>query len=340
MELQHDFPFDPSYGYTLAELRQVKPPPSEPEDFDRFWQRRYERAMAAAPRYEMNEIAPHAAGRRTFSIRFSTVDHPDLSGWIDLPADGVVERGLVMLHGYGGRPDGPDTGTYLDRCAVISPGLRGLAPSFSDTISADCWQHVVHGIEDRDSYVLGACVEDVWCATNVLQAAVPECADSLHLIGGSFGGGIGIMALAYDTRFRMAHVGVPTFGNHPLRVTLPCNGSGEAVRRRYQSNPEILEVLQYFDAATAAKRVHIPVLAAPALFDPGVPPPSQFATCNALAGPTALYIKKAGHFDHADTPTDNQAEFAYVRQWFAQGAEASITGETLAPSLRSIPHVN
>ncbi len=333
MKLQHGFSFDPTYGYTLDDLRQIKPPSFEPDDFDRFWQRRYEQAMAFTPQYEMREIEPHTPGRRNFSIRFSSINHPNLSGWIDLPADGVVERGLVMLHGYGGRSEGPDVRTYLERCAVISPGLRGLVPSYSETIPADCWQHVVHGIEDRDSYVLGGCVDDCWCAASVLVAAVPECAQSLNLIGASFGGGIGILALAYDPRFRMAHLGVPTFGNHPLRVTLQCNGSGEALRRRYESNPEILNVLQYFDSATAAKRVKIPVLASPALFDPGVPPPSQFATCNALAGPRALFIKKAGHFEHKDTLTDNQAEFSYVHQWFARGPEDPIVGETMAPSL-------
>jgi len=334
MEITHDFPFDPSYGYKLHDLLNVQAPKEEPNDFDHFWASRREQAMACTPRFEMKEVEAHAPGRRTFQIQFATVAHPALSGWIDLPSDGPIERGLVMLHGYGGRPEGPEKGSYLDRCAVISPGLRGLAPSFSKKISDDCWQHVVHGIESREAYVLGGCVEDVWCATNALIAAVPGAAESLHLIGGSFGGGLGLMALAYDDRFQMAQVSVPTFGHQALRVTLPCNGSGHAVSRRYQEDPEVMKVLEYFDSATAARRVQIPVLATPALFDPAVPPPGQFAACNAIAGPTTLWVKKAGHFEYPGQAKDDTAEFEFICKWFADEAGANEPKLVLAPSLQ------
>ncbi len=332
--LIHDLPFDPTYGYALPDLLKVGPPAPEPAGFDAYWQDRYSRAIALQPRFEITETKPHAPYRRTFLVRIATDGHPELSGWIDIPADQPIEAGLVMLHGYGGRPEGPEQAVFIENCAVISPGLRGLAPSLIDGLSADAMKHVLTGIEDRNTYVLGGCIEDVWFATTTLLNAFPECAANLNLIGCSFGGGIGLLALAFDPRFRMAHFSVPTFGNHPLRATLPCLGSGEAIRLRYQTDPGILDTLAYFDSATAAKRVRIPVSASPALFDPAVPPPGQFAACNALAGPTTLFVKKAGHFDHPGTANDDLADLAWLRQWFAAGPNAAVSQTLLSPSLQ------
>ena len=69
---------------------------------------------------------------------------------------------------------------------------------------------------------------------------------------------------------------MPTFGHHPLRVECPCQGSGNAVREYLQARPEVMDVLQYYDAATAAGYIESPTLVSPALFDPKVPPPGQF----------------------------------------------------------------
>jgi cephalosporin-C deacetylase len=38
-ELQHNFDFDPSYGYNLDRLLAVEPPP-EPQGFAAFWSAR------------------------------------------------------------------------------------------------------------------------------------------------------------------------------------------------------------------------------------------------------------------------------------------------------------
>ncbi len=130
-------------------------------------------------------------------------------------------------------------------------------------------------------------------------------AQRLDYLGISFGGGIGALALPWDERFHRAHLNVPSFGHHPLRLTLPCVGSGEAVRRYQQHTGRVLETLRYFDAAVAARYLKIPVHVAAARFDPAVPPPGQFAIYNALAGQRELFVLEAGHFDHAGQVAEN-----------------------------------
>jgi len=177
-----------------------------------------------------------------------------------MPADGKLVRGVVAGHGYGGRP-APDPSEPGPPAVSIYPCARGFDRSARADIPNHAAAHVRHGIGNRGTYVHRGCAADLWCAASALIELYPEIEGALHYTGFSFGGGIGALALPWDKRFRTAYLDVPSFGNHPLRVQLPSTGSGESVRLYYKRHPEVLEVLAYFDAATAARHIHIPVFA-------------------------------------------------------------------------------
>jgi cephalosporin-C deacetylase len=102
-------------------------------------------------------------------------------------------------------------------------------------------------------------------------------------------------------------------------VRLECVGSGAAVRTRYLQDPRVLDVLAYFDAATAARHVRIPVQAVPALFDPSVPPPGQFAVVNSLAGAVEVELLTAGHFfDYPEYDLELTALELATKAFFAE----------------------
>ncbi|MFD9603515.1 acetylxylan esterase [Streptomyces sp. NPDC059970] len=322
---EHDFPFDPAYGRTLDDLL-LTPAPAAPDDFDAFWRARYEEARKVATEPEIGPLEDERDGVRIHGVTFTSVGGVRLGGWVALPAEGSAEHGFVIGHGYGGRQEpGPDVPLPLPRAAAILPcvrgmGTRGLRPGIPDVADG----HVLHGIESRDSYVIGDCVADLWCAASALHELVPELAPGesglrLGYLGESFGGGLGALALPWDDRFGAAQLTVPTFGNHPLRLTLPCAGSGEAVRGYHREHPEVTEVLRYFDAATAATRLELPTLVAAALFDPSVPPPGQFAVHNALAGEHELLVLSAGHFEHEGLAAETEGLRAARRDFFGAG---------------------
>ncbi|MFJ2767711.1 acetylxylan esterase [Streptomyces sp. NPDC087300] len=298
----HDFPFDPAYGYTREDLLAVPAPPA-PADFAAFWRARHEAARAIATAPVVGPVEEVRDGVRVYGVTYASVGGVRLGGWLVLPAEDPVEQGFVVGHGYGGRDEpGPDVPLPLPRSAALLPCVRGMAtrgrhPGIPDRADA----HVLHGIGSRDTYVIADCVADLWCAASALLELVPELTagvrrPAIGYLGESFGGGLGALALPWDERFAAAQLTVPTFGNHPLRLTLPCAGSGESVRAYHRAHPEVADVLRYFDAATAATYLRLPTLTAPALFDPSVPPPGQFAVHNALAGPRALHVLEAGHF--------------------------------------------
>ncbi|MGW0860593.1 acetylxylan esterase [Streptomyces sp. NPDC002690] len=320
--LRHDFPFDPTHGYDLPRLRAVGAPQG-PDDFADFWRQRHASAMRVDPAPRIEGPWTTVDGMRVADISYTSADGVRIGGWLTVPADGRLTQGCVATHGYGGRA-APDLGQPPSETATIWPCLRGLGTrSLLPGVAPNSAGHVLHGIGSRESYLIGGCVADVWCAATALQRLVPEAAGRLTYLGTSFGGGIGALALPWDDRFRAAGLTVPTFGNHPLRVTLPCTGSGESVRTRLAVDPSVLDVLAYFDAATAARHIGIPVHVAAALFDPHVPPPGQFAIHNALAGPRELLVLRAGHFEHPDEPAETAALEEAQRRFLSEAAPAT-----------------
>lgn len=310
----HGYPFDPSYGLTLDTLLQVAAP-TPPDDFAAFWSARFQAAMTVSPAAELRRCHWNHPRFDTFDLRYRSAGQVSIAGWALAPLHGPVRRGFVVGHGYGGR-DGPDLDLPFGDAAMLFPCFRGLSRSRTENIPENPQQHVLCGIEDRDRYVLGGCVDDLWLAVSALRELFPEVGDRIGYLGISFGGGIGALALPWDDRIRRAHLNVPSFGHQPLRLRLPTTGSGEAIQRYHANHRHVMETLAYYDAASAAECTRIPVHVAAALFDPVVAPPGQFAIYNALAGPKELFVLDAGHFEYSAKCEQTRALSADIARFF------------------------
>ena len=313
--IDHDYPFDPTYGYGFADLMAVEPP-APPADLDRFWRPRYEAAMAVDPAPRLSCGDDRHETWQILDLHYRSTDDVTIGGWLLVPRDRPVVRGLVVGHGYGGR-DGPDTHLPIDGAALLFPCFRGLSRSARHPISQDPNWHVLHDIDRRDRYILGGCAEDLWLAVSVLLLLFPWLAGRIGYAGISFGGGIGGLAIPWDERIARAHLSLPTFGHHPLRLTLPSVGSVAAVQRYHRQHPEVTETLAYYDAAATARRLSVPTHIAAALFDPMVPPPGQFAIYNAIASRKQLFTLSAGHIDYGAAQQEQSALLAQLWDFFA-----------------------
>lgn len=295
VHFSHSYDFDPRYGYSLEQLLEIKVP-APPADFADYWRQRYQRALQVAPCPQLQFLKRHR-GFEIYQIQYTSTDQTIIRGWLLLPVDQAIVQAIVIGHGYGGR-DAPDFHIRIPGTALLFPCARGISLSRCETIPDDPAQHVVHQIDDRMRYVLGGCVEDIWLAVSSLLALYPQLQQRIHYMGISFGGGIGALALAWDPRIQKAHLNVPSFGHQMLRLQLKSIGSAEAMQRYAAKHPEVVDVLRYFDAASAAAFTTQPVHVAPALFDPVVAPPGQFAVYNAYQGSKALFVLDAGHFEY------------------------------------------
>jgi cephalosporin-C deacetylase len=95
-------------------------------------------------------------------------------------------------------------------------------------------------------------------------------------------------------------------------LRLATNGSAQSIQHYYKTHKkQSLNVLRYFDAALAAKRISIPIHCACAKFDPCVAPPGQFAIYNALPGKKQLFILEAGHHNY---PNQSHQEIELIEE--------------------------
>lgn len=279
---------DPTFGCTPAALRAIMPP-DEVQGFADFWRSTREAARGVTGPITWTEDGRLGA-HRLWRFSTTTFQAPLLGGWYLEPIASAARFATVITHGYGGRGQ-PEP--IPDDAAALFPCLPGFQLSAHPTLPDVAERHVVHGIAHADTYLLRACVAAVWRANDVLATRQPGLTRFGHW-GGSFGGGIGALAIPWDERIAAGFLMVPTFGHHAWRLRLPCSGSGEAVRRWHATHPEVVRVLDFYDAAVAARHAHVPVLVAPADRDPSVPPPGQWAVANGFPQGT-LFPLSAGH---------------------------------------------
>lgn len=281
--------------YPLSALLAHRAAPEEPADFDDFWRATFREFGVGPVEWERTRKLEPTETHHVDEIRFLSSAGEQAAAYVMVPhAAADVRRGVVVGHGYGGRT-GPDPDRVPADTAAILPCAPGTHPGTHSRFPAAPDEHVLAGIAHRDTYSLRFAAADIWRAATILLEIAPAAAGALDFHGGSFGGGIGAMALPWDSRFRRAALDVPSFGDHGVRLTRRCTGSGEAVRRHLRTHPEVRPVLDYFDAAIAARRLRIPVQVSAAVLDPAVDPRGQFAVYHALTCPRRLGVRANGH---------------------------------------------
>lgn len=291
MNIQHYFDFDPTCAYSPEQLAAVGAPDNEPDDFKDFWKKTCSEACDFSSEIRLRQLWSPGREVEVYEVRYKSFGGVAVGAWLTRPRKS--RGGIIQCHGYGG----VHSPVFHENFTVLAPCVRGFNLSNSSEFPWRSSEHVLFGIQSKESYIIRACVADIIRATSVLLELFPDVEHNLNFRGGSFGGGIGALALPWDKRFKAAYLDVPTFGNHPLRLKFKSNGSGEPVRNYAMTHPEVIDVLKYFDAATAAAYIRIPCICSPALFDPTVIPPGQFAVNNSIPKSCRqTFILPAGHF--------------------------------------------
>lgn len=309
-------PSDPSYGYTLQTLLEVQAPKG-PDGYSEQWETWHREALWVNPAPRLRDTGRHIRNWRVYDLTYQSTGQFKIEGWLLVPRLGNVKRGFVVGHGYGGR-EGPDSHLPFDDAVLMFPCARGISRSATQKISSNPVWHVLHNIQDRDRYIFRGCVEDMWLAVSALLQLHPEVKGHIGYLGISFGGGIGTLALGPETRVARAHLNVPSFGNQPLRLKLPSLGSVASVQRFARKHPGVAErTLQWYDAATSARNIGIPMHCALAAADPMVAPPGQFSIYNALPGEKQLFVLKAGHTEYPEKKTQETELLQELETFFA-----------------------
>jgi len=289
--IKHNFDFDPTCGYSEQELLALSPPDNEPDDFKAFWKDVYQQTLMMSSDIKMREMWSPEPDVKCYELHYKSLDGLKVGAWLSRPKKS--KGGIVIGHGYGN----PSTPVIIKNFTVIMPCSRGFSLSNNIDIPWQSAEHVIHGIESKETYVIKGAVADIWRAASVLLEIFPDTQSNLNYSGGSYGGGIGALAMAWEKRVRACWLNVPTFGHFPEFFDFKCVGSANAILNYHEKHPEVKKVLAYFNAVSAAKYINIPTLVTPALFDPVVLPIGQFAVNNAIPKKyKTTVILLCGHF--------------------------------------------
>ena len=313
--LTHEHPFDPTYGYDLDDLLAVQSP-EQPHGFEGFWTDSYQKAMDHKLEYEKIETQQDDDRFTLYKVMYAGIDGMTVGAWLAVPK-GEIKRGRVQGHGYGGR-ESLECKDIADGVATIAPVARGFHISANESLPIENQghKHVIIGIDHVETYIHRKVVQDMWIAQSILLAELPELQNQVDYEGGSFGGGMGAICVAWDKRIQSAHLHVPSHGNYPLRLTIPCVGSQNAVTAYYHSHPRVLHTLAFHDAANHARHISVPTSFSCALFDPAVPPPGQFSVHNEVKPELRkLYVITAGHHAYPQEAEENGEAHLKGRQW-------------------------
>lgn len=313
--IEHNYPFDPYNGKSQEELLKITAP-AEPEGFCRFWEDNYRLVMDFPLDYHIEtELWSPVETDTIYRVRVKNFDGVEFVVFIARPENSA--GGLVIGQGYGNPSTPPSSDYGLTTCFA---NVRGLGASQCKEIPWQPAQHVIHGIESKETYILRGVIADQWMAVRVMLDMFPDCAENLHYYGGSMGGGMGALLLPWDDRFKTGFLNIPTFGSE-IRFDYQSVGSGEACRKYVKEHPEALDVLRYFDASLAAKYIRIPVCCTPALFDPCVAPVGQFSIANSIPEEyKTLYIRETGHFDPTERDKEVfEKEIAWCKKHYTKG---------------------
>lgn len=313
--LVHEHPFDPTYGYDLDELLAVQGP-AQPHGFEGFWQDCYKAALAHKLDYEKIAVPQDDERFSLYKVMYTGMGGMKVGAWFAVPR-GETTRGRLLGHGYGGREnlECKDIATGI---AVMAPVARGFHISANPElpINNEGHKHVLIGIDHIETYIHRLVVQDMWIAHSILLAELPQLQSQVDYEGGSFGGGMGAICVAWDKRIASAHLHVPSHGNYPLRLTIPCVGSQNAVTTYYHSHPRVLKTLAFHDAAIHARHITVPTSFSCALFDPAVPPPGQFTVHNEIKPQfRKLYVITAGHHAYPQEPLEVGEAHTKGRVW-------------------------
>ncbi len=293
-----------SYGYDLESLMEVNTP-VEPHGYQDYWQQLYSKALMVKPEMVLKKAESVSSEWNVYDIEFASTGEIKIGGWLLVPKAGEVKKGLVVGHGYAGRLQ-PQYDIPVHETAILFLCARGISRSPHAEIPSQANAHVLHGIENRDSYVLRGCVEDTWTAVSALLEEFPQVAGRVGYMGVSFGGGVGAMALAWDKRVQRAFLKWPSFGHQALRLNSKSIGSANSVQRFEKKFPGVAcATLQWFDAAVAAKYINIPIVCVCAAYDPVVNPLGQFAVYHQLSSEQKeLLAQQCGHVDYEEQAAD------------------------------------
>jgi cephalosporin-C deacetylase len=311
----------------LSELYAYRPEPTEPADFDAFWEQTLAASRAAA---RPARFDPYDSGLRTvevYDVTFSGYDGHPVRGWLFLPrhTEGRLPCEVEYIGYNGGRGLPHEYLTWsaagyanlvMDNRGQGSAGYtHAVTPDPAPSGAPYTPGYLTRGIESPETYYYRRLFTDAVRAVDTARAHPRIDPDRIAVHGGSQGGGIAIAAAALSDAVAAAIVDVPFLCHFRRAVEITDNSPySELVtfcRTQRHREEQAFATLDYFDGVNLAARATAPALFSAALMDATCPPSTVFAAYHRWAGENKdiTVWKYNGHEGGAAYQTAEQIRF-------------------------------
>ncbi|TCC41381.1 acetylxylan esterase [Kribbella speibonae] len=291
----------------LDRLREYRPEPEEPADFDAFWKQ------------TLDDAAGHPVDARftPYDARLATVEVQDVtfSGWAGQPVKAwlLLPRhrtgplpAVVQYIGYNGgrgipyewltwsaagyahlimdnRGQGGGGKTVSETPDIAPEGHGSSAPGF-----------LTRGIEDPAKHYYRRLITDAVRAVDAAKSSPDVDSDRVAVVGGSQGGGLAIAVAGLRADLSAAIADVPFLSHYRRASQITDNGPYAEIARWLKGHrfgtETAIGTLSYFDAVNFAARATCPAWFSVALMDNICPPSTVFAAYHRYAGPAQIEV--------------------------------------------------
>ncbi|WP_203966458.1 acetylxylan esterase [Actinocatenispora thailandica] len=289
----------------LERLREYRPEPAEPADFDAFWKQTLDGAGPGPVTFE-----PYDAGLNTVQVQ--DVTFPGWGGqpvkaWLLLPRH---RRGplpaVVQYIGYNGGRGTPYewltwTAAGYAHLVMDNRGQGGGGKTTADTADVAPDGHgssspgfLTRGVEDPGKHYYRRLITDAVRAVDAAKASPDVAADRIAVLGGSQGGGLALAVAGLRDDLVAAIADVPFLCHYRRASQITDSGPYAEIARFLKGHrfaaDDVLGTLAYFDAVNFAARATAPAWFSVGLMDNICPPSTVFAAYHRYAGPKQIEV--------------------------------------------------
>jgi cephalosporin-C deacetylase len=289
----------------LDQLRDYRPPRTEPADFDAFWQG----TLAEARRHDLDavftEVDTGLSLMRCFDVAYAGFGGHQIKGWLIVPAAAAGPLPcVVQFIGYNGGRGLPHDWLLWPSAgwAVFVMDSRGQGAGWRPGDTPDpvggtgpsASGRLTYGVLDPQDYYYRRLYTDGVRAVEAARSHPLVDADRVVVSGGSQGGGIAMAVSSLVPDLRHAFIDVP-FMTHIRRATEITDAEPYAELGRFLGAQRhlvdrVFTTLDYFDGLNFAARGTTPALFSVGLRDAVTPPSTVFAAFNHYAGTKDIRI--------------------------------------------------